>query len=251
MINNNIVIIVAAGKGLRMGANIKKQYLCLQGIPILAHTVMAFDNCEDIDEIIIVLPENNKQYCQKHVINPFKFTKTIHLAQGGKTRQDSVYQGLQLAQTLINPVKENIVIVHDGVRPFVDYNIIKNCINSAVKFGACIPAIKITDTIKQVNSDSFIYKTINRSALYSAQTPQAFKLKFILSAFEYAVRTDFLGTDDASIIENFGHSVYIIQGSKLNIKITTPEDLILGKYLLTLKDSSSLARLKSDKLAIV
>jgi 2-C-methyl-D-erythritol 4-phosphate cytidylyltransferase len=233
----NFVIIVAAGKGLRMGASIKKQYLCLDKIPILVHTVMVFDKCDDVHEIIIVVPEDDKDYCQTHVINPFEFTKTIHLIQGGKTRQDSVFNGLKKVQGRVNSLKEHIVMIHDGVRPFVDDDMIKNCINGAVKYGACIPAVKLTDTIKQVSSKFKIEKTINRNSLYSAQTPQTFKLNLILNAFDHAEKTKFSGTDDASILENAGDNVHIIEGSRFNIKITTPEDLVLGKYLLTLKAS--------------
>ena len=241
----NFVIIVAAGKGLRMGAVTKKQYLCLDEIPILTHTLMAFDRCDYIHEIILVIPENDQHYCQKHIIDPFLFTKNIHIAQGGKKREDSVFNGLNMVCARVDSVNKTIVMIHDGVRPFVDDSIIKNCINGAIQYGACIPAVKITDTIKEVRSDGqinsgfFIKKTINREALYSAQTPQAFKLDLILKAFNHAKKNGFSGTDDASLIEYLEHNVYIVKGSKLNMKITTPEDLVLGKYLLALKASSA------------
>ena len=241
----NFVIIVAAGKGLRMGAVTKKQYLCLDEIPILTHTIMAFDRCDYIHEIILVIPEKDQYYCQKYIIDPFVFTKNIHIAQGGKKREDSVFNGLNMVCTRVDSVNKTIVMIHDGVRPFVGESIIKNCINGAIQYGACIPAVKITDTIKQVCSDSeinsgfFIQKTINRESLYSAQTPQAFKLDLILKAFDHAKKNSFSGTDDASFIEYLGHNVYIEKGSKLNMKITTPEDLVLGKYLLALKTSSA------------
>ena len=163
----NFVIIVAAGKGLRMGATTKKQYLCLNEIPILTHTIMAFDRCDYIYEIILVIPEKDQHYCQKHIIDPFLFTKNIHIAQGGKKREDSVLNGLDMVCERIESVNKAIVMIHDGVRPFVNGSIIKNCINGAIQYGACIPAVKITDTIKQVSSDrdidsgSFIQKTIN------------------------------------------------------------------------------------------
>ncbi len=233
----NFVIIVAAGKGVRMGSATKKQYLYLDEIPILTHTIMAFDKSEYIYEIIIVVPREDRNYCQKHIIDPFKFKKTIHLIQGGEKRQDSVFNGLNLIQGIVKTVKNTIVMIHDGVRPFVDNDMIKNCINNAVKYGACIPGVQITDTLKLVGSDSFIDKTVNRESYYSAQTPQTFKLNLILQAFDYAIKTKFSGTDDASIAEHAGQNVYIVEGSKLNIKITTPEDLVLGKYLLTLNNS--------------
>ncbi len=241
----NFVIIVAAGKGLRMGAATKKQYLCLDEIPILTHTIMAFGRCDCIHEIILVIPEKDQHYCQEHIIDPFLFTKNIHIAPGGKKREDSVFNGLNMVCERVETVNKTIVMIHDGVRPFVDESIIKNCINGAIQYGACIPAVKITDTIKQVCSDSeinsghFIQKTINREALYSAQTPQTFKLDLILKAFDHGKKNGFSGTDDASLIEYSGYNVYIAKGSKLNIKITTPEDLVLGKYLLALKASSA------------
>jgi len=241
----NFVIIVAAGKGLRMGAATKKQYLCLDEIPILTHTIMAFDRCDSIHEIILVIPEKDQHYCQKYIIDPFVFTKNIHIAQGGKKREDSVSNGLKMICERIESVNKTIVMIHDGVRPFVDDSIIKNCINGAIQYGACIPAVKITDTIKQVSSDKeinagfFIQKTISRESLYGAQTPQTFKLDFILKAYDHAKKNGFSGTDDASLIEHLGHNVYITKGSNLNIKITTPEDLVLGKYLLALKAGSS------------
>ncbi|MEN8210465.1 MAG: 2-C-methyl-D-erythritol 4-phosphate cytidylyltransferase [Thermodesulfobacteriota bacterium] len=241
----NFAIIVAAGKGLRMGAETKKQYLCLDETPILTHTIMAFDRCDYIHEIILVIPENDKHYCRQNIIDPFVFTKNIHIVKGGKKREDSVSNGLKMVCENIESLDKTIVMIHDGVRPFVDDTIIKKCIDGAIQYGACIPAVKVTDTIKQVSSDReinsgfFIQKTINRESLYSAQTPQTFKLELILKAFDHAKKNGFSGTDDASLIEYSGHNVYIEKGSKINIKITTPEDLVLGEYLLALKASSA------------
>ena len=234
MNHKNFVIIVAAGKGVRMGSPKKKQYLCIDEIPILTHTVRVFDKSEDTHEIILVVPKEDIDYCQKYIIDPFKFKKTIHLIQGGKKRQDSVFNGLKLIQDMVDSTRQTIVMIHDGVRPFVNDNIIKNCIKKAVKYGACIPVIKITDTIKQISSDSCIKKTLSRESICCAQTPQTFKLGLIVNAFEHAIKTNFSGTDDASLIEHLKHDVSIVKGSKHNIKITTPEDLVLGKYLLTL-----------------
>ncbi len=233
----NFVIIVAAGAGLRMGSAIKKQYLCLDGIPILAHTIKVFDKCDHIHEIILVVPKQDQDYCQTNIIDSFECKKKIHLVQGGQTRQDSVFNGLIYLKERLESAKRTIVMIHDGVRPFVDDAIIANCIKSAIKHGGSIPAVKITDTIKQVSPDFCVQKTLNREMVYCVQTPQTFKMNLILDAFEHAVKTNFSGTDDASLMENAGHKVYIVKGSKYNIKITTPEDLVLGKYLLTLKHS--------------
>ncbi len=229
----HFVIIAAAGKGLRMGSEIKKQYLFLDGIPILARTMLAFDKCDHIHEIILVIPKEDKEYCKKYIIGPFEFIKKIHLVQGGEKRQDSVLNGLKFIKNkkIKNKKNKTIVLIHDGVRPFVDQRIIKDCIKNAIKYGACIPGVKITDTIKEVVSGSIIKKTLRRERLYKAQTPQAFKFDLILSAFDHALKTFFSGTDEASIIEHFGARVHIIKGSELNIKITTSEDFVLGKHL--------------------
>ena len=229
----NFAIIVAAGKGLRMGPKIKKQYLYLDKIPILTRTIMAFDTCDQLHEIVLVIPEQDHEYCKKHIIQPFGFVKKIHLVKGGKERQDSVLNGLKRVCDRRRHDKETIVLIHDGVRPFIDQNMIKECIKNTIEYGACIPAVKITDTIKQVCTDLSIQKTINRQFLYTAQTPQTFKLDLILRAFDYAIKTCFSGTDDASLVEHLGDRVVIVKGSKLNIKITTNQDLVLGKYLLT------------------
>ncbi len=231
--SQNFVIIVAAGMGVRMGSKIRKQYICLEGIPILARTIMAFDSCDQLHEIVLVITKQDHEYCRKHIINPFGFTKKIHLVEGGKERQDSVLKGLKKVREERTDDKQTIVLIHDGVRPFVNQNIIQKCIQKTIEYGACIPAVKITDTVKQVRPDLIIQKTIDRQFLYIAQTPQAFKLDLILLAFDHAGKTCFSGTDDASLVEHLGEKVVIIKGSNLNIKITTQEDLVLGKHLLT------------------
>ncbi|MBU1342461.1 MAG: 2-C-methyl-D-erythritol 4-phosphate cytidylyltransferase [Proteobacteria bacterium] len=226
-------IIVAAGKGLRMGSKIKKQYLCLGRIPILARTIMQFDKCDQVDEIVLVIPEQDREYCQKQVVDPYGFGKKIHLVDGGKERQQSVLNGLKWVGDTIKLEKQTIVMIHDGVRPFVDQTVIEACIQNAIEYGACVPAVKITDTVKDVCKDLSVKKTVDRQSLYTVQTPQTFRFDLLLRAFDHAVKTSFLGTDDASLVEHLGHRVVIVNGSKLNIKITTQEDLDLGKVLLS------------------
>ena len=215
-----------------MGSEIKKQYLYLDKIPILSRTIMAFDNCDKIHEIVLVIPKQDHGYCKKHIIDPFDFSKKIHLVEGGTQRQDSVLNGLKRVRDARDSAKETIVLIHDGVRPFVNQNMIKECIQKAIEYGACIPGVKIADTVKQICPDSSIQKTLNRQFLYTAQTPQTFRLDLIMRAFDYAIKTCFSGTDDASLVEHLGEKVVIIKGSKLNIKITTQEDLVIGKHLL-------------------
>lgn len=225
-------IIVAAGMGLRMGSKTKKQFLQLEGIPVLTRTIMAFEACDQINEIILVIAGEDMEFCKKQIIAPFGFKKKVHLVEGGKERQDSVSNGLRRVLHRKNPKKETLVLIHDGVRPFIHQRIIDDCIKTASENGACIPAVKITDTVKKVSPDSRIEKTLNRELLYKAQTPQAFNLSLILRAFDYAAETSFLASDDAALVEHLGQKVMIIKGSDLNIKITTPEDLVLGKFIL-------------------
>ena len=230
---DHFAIVVAAGKGLRMESNIKKQYLLLNKIPILTRTIKVFHGSDNIRDIILVVPEDDMEYCKSKILENYGLTTKIHLIAGGDQRQDSVYNGLKYIYNNINFEKDAIVLIHDGVRPFISQEIILDCIKNAIQLGACAPALRISDTVKLVRTDLRIQKTLNRENLYLIQTPQCFYLKTIFEAFEYAIETSFLGTDDASILEHFGQKMHIIKGSKLNIKITTPEDLILGKLYLT------------------
>jgi len=225
-------IIAAAGKGLRMGSKTKKQYLTLDGIPVLIRALMAMDTCDQISEMILVVPKDDRAFCKKNIIDPFEFEKPIHLVEGGRQRQDSVFSGLKQVQEKKAPGKETLVMIHDGVRPFVSRNIIKTCLDHAIEYGACIPVVKITDTVKVVGPDAVIQNTLNRSSLFGAQTPQAFRLELILRAYAYAMETSFSGTDEASLVEHLGEKVKTIHGSSENIKLTTQEDLVWGRYLL-------------------
>lgn len=229
----HFAVIVAAGNGLRMNSETKKQYLLLNGIPILTRTVMAFCTIEDIGKIILVVPENDMEYCKSNLLEPYGVANKIHLIAGGNHRQNSVFKGLKYIRNKLSPGTDAVVLIHDGVRPFVDQDIIRNCIKNVIPSAACVPGIGISDTVKKALPDLSVQKTISREHLYLIQTPQCFYLKPILAAFEYAIKTSFWGTDDASIFEHFGGKVQIVKGSKLNIKITTPEDLSLGELYLS------------------
>ena len=227
----HIVIIVAAGKGLRMQSQQKKQYLKLDKIPVLTRTIKAFESHEKIDDIILVLPVADRDFCTASIIEPFGFETPIHLVNGGITRQESVYSGLGKACELSEPFNKTIVLIHDGVRPFIDKTLIDDCIAKAILNGACIPVVKITDTVKKIMEEQ-ITKTLDRDLLFAAQTPQVFRLDLVIKAFEHASATGFCGTDDASIMENAGLPVSVTTGSLFNIKLTTPEDLSLARYFL-------------------
>jgi 2-C-methyl-D-erythritol 4-phosphate cytidylyltransferase len=230
----HFAVIVAAGSGLRMNSETKKQYMLLGGIPILTRTAMAFCAIEDVGKIILVVPDNDREYCKSELIDPYGLSNRIDIIAGGNQRQDSVFNGLNyIRNTFVAAGMDAVVLIHDGVRPFIHRNIIKNCIKNVTFSSACVPGIGIADTIKQVLPDLTVQKTISREHLYLIQTPQCFYLNPILAAFEYAIKTSFWGTDDASIFEHFGGKVQVIKGSKLNIKITTREDLTLGELYLS------------------
>jgi 2-C-methyl-D-erythritol 4-phosphate cytidylyltransferase len=231
-----VPLIVAGGKGLRMKSDTKKQYLLLNGIPVLTHTVMAFCNNEHIQKIILVVPKQDIDYCRNKILEPCELADKVHLVPGGIERQDSVYNGLKYLKKQFQFEEDPVVMIHDGVRPLISRDMIQDCIAHTIKLKACVPGLKISDTVKQVSPKVpaeqtwLVEKTMLRDHLYLIQTPQCFFLKPLVRAFEYAISTSFTGTDDASVMEHSGQAVYIIQGDKMNIKITTAEDMALAEY---------------------
>jgi len=220
-------IIVAAGKGRRMGKDYNKQYIILGDKPIVAHTLEVFEQNSLIDEIILVVGKDEIALVKQDVIEKYNFKKVVSIIEGGNQRQDSVYNGLSAINN-----ECDIVLVHDGARPFVTDNIIEEGINVANDAGACIAAVPVKDTIKVVNANMDVVNTPARETLWAIQTPQVFKYKLLMNAYEKLQNSDMKVTDDAMLIEALGHTVKIINGSYENIKITTPEDLIVGEGIL-------------------
>lgn len=221
----NIAIIVCGGKGKRMGTDLPKQFLKLNNKPIIAHTIEKFQNCNIIDEIVVVINKDYQKYF-KEIISKYNFNKISNIVFGGKERFNSVYNGL------ISIKNENsIVVIHDGVRPFIKLKYIENIIEETKKNKACILGIGAKDTIK-ICENNTVLKTIQRENLFIIQTPQAFNYKLIKKAYEKALEEGFFGTDDSVLIENMGEKVKVIAGDYENIKITTPEDLKIGEALL-------------------
>lgn len=220
-------IIVAAGKGKRMGMNYNKQYILLANKPIVAHTVEVFENMNLIDEIILVVGKGEVDLVKGSIIDKYNFKKVVHVLEGGAERQDSVYNGLKAVSNDCS-----IVLIHDGARPFVESNIIEEGITVAKESGASVVAVPVKDTVKIVNENMEVSHTPNRETLWAVQTPQIFKYKLLLDAYEKLQNSNMKFTDDAMLIEKLGHIVKIIKGSYENIKITTPEDLILGEGIL-------------------
>ena len=223
-------LIVAAGKGLRMQSDVPKQYLTLADEPILCRALRVFDRCEAIDAICLVVPESDLTFCRRRLLPSIGLGKTITLVAGGVERHQSVYNGLQAmaAQT-------EIVVIHDGVRPFVVPAQIRACIDGARRFGACILATPARDTVKRADSSNLIIETLDRQCIWLAQTPQAFRYLLIREGHESARREGCGATDDAVLVERMGKPVKIVEGSPLNIKITSPEDLKVAVAMLAAK----------------
>lgn len=220
-------IIVSAGKGQRFMGGGKKQFFSLGGKPILAHTLAPFDRCPLLRSILLVVGKEDQDYCLKEIIETYHYKKVSHIVPGGNQRQDSVWNGLE---TL--PQDSEVVLIHDGVRPFVTREMIEESIRSAVRFGAVLVAMPVKDTIKIAQSDGTVLQTLERKSLYQAQTPQTFQAPLIKEAYLKAREDGFAGTDDASLVERLGRKVHILPGAYTNIKITTMEDLLLAELIL-------------------
>lgn len=222
-----VAIIVAAGKGKRMGRDFNKQYIMLRNKPIIAHTLEKFQNSKWIDEIILVVGEDEIKFAKENIVDKYFFTKIKKIIAGGKERQDSVYNGLLAAGENCD-----IVLVHDGVRPFIEEEILKKSIEIARNMGAVVVAVPVKDTIKKVNKQMEVIDTLKREELWAIQTPQTFQYKLLKRAHELARSEGNVVTDDAMMVEGLGNVVQVLQGNYENIKITTPEDLIMAEIIL-------------------
>ena len=219
-------VIVAAGKGKRMGTEISKQFLPLGGKEILAHTVQKFEKAKNIRDIILVTGADSLQDVQE-MAQEYGWEKIVSIVAGGKERQDSVWNGLQQVAA-----DTEIILIHDGVRPFVTEDILNISIETALEMGGCVAGVPAKDTIKVCDGENIAIATPDRNVLWQIQTPQTFQKERIVKAYEQAKEDGFVGTDDASFAEHCGYPVKVIMGSYRNIKITTKEDLIIGEAFL-------------------
>lgn len=215
-------IIAAGGSGLRMKADVRKQYLLLDNVPILTRSLFPFDDAPQIDRIIMTVPEGDLAYCKNNIVGPYPFKKKIEIIKGGRDRQASVFEGLKAAHG------SRIVLIHDGVRPFVTREIIDACLLEVKHYGACITAIPAIDTLKQLDRHERVIGTIERKKIWMAQTPQCFDYNLIYDAHRAANEKRLFVTDDAALIEKMGKPISVVEGSRCNMKITTPEDLKLA-----------------------
>lgn len=233
---NFFAIIVAGGKGLRMGADLPKQFLPIGGRPVLMHTLEAFERAVPGIHLVLVLPADHQPFwnelCQRHA-----FTLVHTIATGGPTRFHSVLNGLQTIlenETWLADRADALVAVHDGVRPFVAPEVIRHCFESAREDGAVVPVVPVVETLRQLDSASAGEPeksvTVDRSRFRLVQTPQTFQLTLLQQAYEQPFRDAF--TDDASVVEALGHPITLVEGNRENIKITTPFDLVVAEALL-------------------
>lgn len=222
-------VIVAGGKGKRMGMDINKPYIKIaeNSREILAMSVETFNSVEQIDEIIIVTGEDEIVFCETNIVEKYGFHKVKKIVAGGKERQDSVFNGL------INCNKHTqFVLIHDGARPFVTKEMIEDSVSCVKMCGACTVGVPVKDTIKTINDEMYIENTLKRDGLYAIQTPQSFNYELALKAHRAARVSGLAATDDTMLVEALGERVKIVPGSYFNIKITTSEDLIFGKAIL-------------------
>ena len=219
-------VVPAGGAGTRMGGIVPKQFQELNGKPILYYTLKTLQDCGIISELILVVPV--KEYdnaCVDWLGKPEIVTKVII---GGEKRQDSVYNGF----CEVSPQTE-IVLVHDGVRPFVSHRMIRESVDEAREYGAAITAIPLHDTIKRVDASCLVSQTVNREELWRVQTPQVFRYELLQEAFKKANSEKFYGTDEGTLIEHLGKPVKVVEGSEKNIKITRPEDLWMSEIFIS------------------
>ena len=226
----NGVVVVTAGTGSRMNMGINKQFIKLEGKEIIAYTIEKFYNNSNIEDIVVVVKEDESEFFKKEILDKYNF-KNVKIAYGGKERQDSVYNGLKLLDE-----KCDVVLIHDGARPFVSDKIIDKSIEEAKEHKAIVVGVPVKDTIKVIDNDKNIVDTPNRSVLWAVQTPQTFDYNILIDAYKDAFKNKFYGTDDAMLVERIGYKVKMLEGSYNNIKITTQEDLNIGSQILRVQD---------------
>lgn len=225
-------IVLSAGSGTRMNSRTPKQYIKLCGIPVLVHSLKAFQE-STVDEIVLVTRQSDREYCRK-LADDYGITKLREIVSGGAERYDSVYEGIQC----LRRQEPELVLIHDGARPLISTGAIERSIETAKEKGACVLAVPAKDTIKVADADRYAQETPDRSRLWMVQTPQTFAFDMIRSSYDFLMRQKKEGaevpeiTDDAMAAEYAGNKVYLEMGSYENIKITTPEDLEIAEIFL-------------------
>jgi 2-C-methyl-D-erythritol 4-phosphate cytidylyltransferase len=232
-------IVLAGGRGSRMKSDVPKQYLLLDGRPVLYYALSAFQECSRIDEIILVCSRDEIEKCRKEIVDRYELTKVAAVVAGGKERYHSVYEGLKAAEGC------DYVLIHDGARPFVDQALLERILDELPVCQACVAAVPVKDTIKRGDANGCVAETLPREQLWSIQTPQSFSYPQIRGAYDALMQQETIApsepaeakakvTDDAMVAELFGTTpVKLVEGSYENMKITTPEDLLLAELILS------------------
>ncbi len=227
-----IAIVLAAGRGKRMQSDVAKQYLLVRNKPVLYYSLKAFQD-SIVDEIILVTAENEITYCKEEIVDKYAITKVNRIIAGGKERYHSVHNGLKACEDA------DVVLIHDGARPFVDEAIIERNINMVKEYGACVTGMPVKDTIKIADTEGFVKETPRRDLIWTIQTPQTFRYDLIKNAYDVFLNNEeencklYNVTDDAMVAEIFGGlQVKLVEGNYNNVKITTPEDMVLAEAIL-------------------
>jgi len=221
-----VAIITAAGSGTRMATEQAKQFLDLDGRPLLAATLEPFQKCRQVDAIILVVPSKDVDFCRKEIVSAFEFDKVKKVVPGGERRQDSVRSGIEATNG-----EYDLVLIHDGVRPLIDEALIERVIKGSKNHRAVITALPAKETVKEVTGLGEVIKTYDRKRVWLVQTPQVFRYKDIAAAHQKALVEEWEeATDDSLLVERLGIPVNIVEGSEKNIKVTTPNDLELARF---------------------
>lgn len=232
-------IVLSAGQGKRMGTSVQKQYIELQGKPIIYYTLSVFQKSEIIDDIILVVGKDQLKYVQEEIVRKYHFTKVKTVVEGGHERYASVWQGLKAREydKYYENIQDGYVFIHDGARPFVDEEMLERAYDTVRKYKACVAGVPSKDTIKLINEEQFAVTTLEREYVWAVQTPQVFEKTLIFEAYARLMEEECVHvTDDAMVVEQMMRlPVKLFEGSYENIKITTPEDLDIARIFLSKK----------------
>ena len=236
---NCTAIVLSAGQGKRMGTSVQKQYIELQGKPIIYYTLSVFQKSEIIDDIILVVGKDQLKYVQEEIVRKYHFTKVKTVVEGGHERYASVWQGLKAREydKYYENIQDGYVFIHDGARPFVDEEMLERAYDTVRKYKACVAGVPSKDTIKLINEEQFAVTTPERKYVWAVQTPQVFEKTLIFEAYARLMEEECVHvTDDAMVVEQMMRlPVKLFEGSYENIKITTPEDLDIARIFLSKK----------------
>ncbi|MCL6639012.1 MAG: 2-C-methyl-D-erythritol 4-phosphate cytidylyltransferase [Firmicutes bacterium] len=236
-----MAVVPAAGRGARMGTSVPKQFLFLAGLPLVGHVLRTLEDCPRITGVVLVAAPGEEDYCREEIVVPLGLNKVAAVVAGGRTRQESVYRGLAAL-----PRGTDIVVVHDGARPLLGRAELDRVVDAAARHGAATCAVPAKDTVKMAGEDFTVAETLPRERLWLTQTPQAFRFQTLMDAHVRARESGRCGTDDAVLVEMTGRPVKLVPGSYENIKVTTPEDLVVAEALVSARTGKRCGKEKRE-----